>query len=406
MSDPLTDLLTRELAERAEDVTPSPALASLVLRRAHVVRRRRSIAVSAIAAVAAAAVVLAVSDPGHILGTRPTPPAVHTPAPIAPKIVAPQAGPIRVPYVINGTTGVSGSGGRASVHLDGRTIQLPKGWNVLAATRAGDGALVHAILGPVPGPQVQSVVAYVSPTGTVTPEPALAGGAFPAVAGGALMVGRAQTLSTTAPSAINYVQLASGAVTHAADLPADFSIIGPVGARSLLVRQSSIGLYQLWNASTGALTNPEAIKTGITAATGDDWSVVGTDLSGRMMALGEGAMRVISVNPTGTSWTSPVINNKNVNAAPRFSPDGSRIALVAGGRLIILSATDGSVLSRSAPFSVSTQISSLTWEDDADILAQTDSSVATHSHVFRCSASGAECLALPTPSGHLLLAGL
>jgi hypothetical protein len=406
MSDPLVEQLTRELGRRASDMTADPALASLVLGRARIVRRRRSVAVTAAAAVAVAAVILAVAGPGEIRGIGPTPPAVRTPAPVAPKVVAPQAGPIRIPYVINGRASAAGlldpagSPARAAVHLDGHTVQLPAHWNVLSASRAGDGVLVRVALAPYPTAETKAVVAYVSPAGEITQLPDLSGGAFPVNADGSLVLGRAMTLTTAATTSINFVQLPSATVTHAPGLPAGYSLVGPVGPGSVLVDEDAVRLYQVWTAATGAVSTVPAISAGITG----DWLVVAADRTGQVLLAGTQGLRDIRIDPPVGSWTSTVTAATILQAGPRFSPDGTRIALVSGGRLLVLSTTDGSVLARSAPFPTSADISSIGWEDGATVLAQTDAALTTHSQVFRCSASGGQCLNVTAPSGQLILA--
>jgi hypothetical protein len=400
MSDPLVQQLTRELGLRASDMKADPALASLVLGRARIVRRRRSVAVTALAAVAVAAVIFAVAGRGDLRSIGQTPPAEHTSAPTAPKVVAPQGGPITIPYAINGGASTAGSPARAVVYLDGHTVYLPAKWYVAGISRAGDGAIVLAALEAQPVAASKPVVAYVGPAGEVTQLPALSGGHFPVNVDGSLVVGRAMTLTNAATTSMNFVQLPSGTVEHAPGLPAGYSLVGPVGPRSVLVDENAVGVYQVWTAATGAVSTVPAISAGVTG----DWLVQATDLRGQVLLVGAKGLRNIRIHPPVRTWTSTVTTAATIQAGPGFSPDGTRIALVSGGRLLVLSATDGSVLARSAPFPASVQISRVVWENDASVLAQTDPVQTAHNQVFRCSASGGQCFHLTVPSGLLFLA--
>jgi hypothetical protein len=370
------------------------------------VRRRRSCAVGAVVLIALAVAVAAIVDPAALHRHRATPPAASS-TPIAtataalpstsagPTSSGSARGPIRLPYVTQ-----SGAGTKASkaavVHLDGRQVRLPASWQIASVSVAGPGALVYAVLSlRGTGP---SLVAYVGPAGAVRTLPPLAAGALPLTADGSLVVGRA-----TDSGPLVVVHLPSGAVVdRGPPLPSGYSIGGALGPRSILVEQDSTGAASIVDIPTGARTPVPQIT--------QEWPVDAVSPQGQILLASDDGLRAIaSPGSGGATWhteaTDPTTFAPAIDAGPEYSPDGSRIAVVTAGQLVIRSAADGSVLARSATLPQADQLGSLVWEDSGTVLLRfaAPTSGVTRS-LSRCGATFAQCSPLAAPAGHLLIA--
>lgn len=391
MTDQLELRLTRELGVRAADMPSDPALAGRVLARAGVVRRRRTVGATVTATVAVAAVVLVTTGTAGRLVNGPQPPPATRTSQTTSSVV-PQSVPPTVGYAVNGGSDAQHLTRRTVVHVGTRSVTLPTGWLVARALPSGEGLLLKIET------KGDDRSAYVGPDGVVTQLGTLA--LSPALMDrtGTVVL---DSLAIEVDGRLTFTSVPSGRVIRTVGgIPRGALVpIGAVGPTSVLLDDN--GVASVWSAPAGATS---ASRVGPLAGWSALWHVTDTDLSGLVVGTDGEQMRLVHTDGS-PGWTSPAAAGATVQLGPVFAPDGSRVAAVVGGRLVLRpTATSGSVLT-SAPLGLTGTYTGLSWEGPDDVLVETGGQHGFgRSQLLRCSASSLRCVPVDLASGYVVIA--
>jgi hypothetical protein len=390
MTEQLVQQLTRELGLRATDMTSDPTLAARVVQQAGVVRRRRTVGVSVVAAVAVAAVVYVTTGPVLRLGNGPTPPpATRT---VDRSLPAPSAGAPTIGYVVNGGPSQDHVTTRTVVHLGGRSIPLPKGWWVQRVNPSGAGLLLDVTL-----PEGDSSF-YVGPDGSIQRLPGLAVGPMAMNRDGSVML---DTLDVQLYGRLRLVQVPSGAVTGVFPMPGatDTIPIGAIGPRSVVVSGTDNKLF-VWTApasgagwvSSAPLRGPKAVSR-----------VTDTDVGGAAIYTSPLGMTLVHANGSA-GWTYASMPPDRIQYGPEFSADGSLVAAITDDRLLFVSSSTGARGVETDPLPAAASYGGLYWEDTKTVLVdlRADGEKPWQVSLVRCSTVSLKCTQLTT-KGSLVL---